>query len=300
MILALLLAILPAACHLIHSDWLLGRDLAATVPQLSTLAPEIRIGLAPVPSTKRIFGAPELRRIAAANHLATNIEESVCFAWQLSVPDRGAMLSAMRKQLDGHNPQIEIVESSLMPAPQGEMIFPLTGLLYGSEAASIWRGYVQYSGTKKFPVWARAVVKVKEKHLVASRDLHEGETLTPDQVRMEPYEGPIRRDKYVTDAGALQGMLTRRPIPAGTALVEDMIEAPLDVTRGDTVAAIIQTGGARLEVQAVAETNGRKGQIIPVRNPRSGRTFRARVEEKGVVQVVPGGQFGLVVEGKKS
>ena len=87
---------------------------------------------------------------------------------------------------------------------------------------------------------------------------------------------------------------------AGAPLLESMLEPPREVNRGDVVNAIVQNGAARLDVQAVAEDSGRKGQIISVRNPRSGRSFQARVEEKGTVVVVPGGQYGLVVENKKS
>ncbi len=95
-------------------------------------------------------------------------------------------------------------------------------------------------------------------------------------------------------------MLLRRPVANGSSLTDDMLDSPPAVQRGEVVNAIVQTGAARLEVQAVAENDGRLGQIISVRNPRSGRSFHARVEEKGTVVVVPGGQFGLVVETKKS
>ena len=297
---ALLLALASPACHLIQSEWLYGRDLAAVVPALSTIAPDVRIGLAPVPGAQRVFRVPELKRIALANHLDGNPENDVCFAWKLSVPDRAAMRIAMLKELDGRTPSVEIVESSLIPAPEGEMVFPLSGLVLGSDKASVWRGYIRYADGKKFPVWARAVVKVKEQHLVAAVEIREGEPISAGKIRLETFEGPVRREKYLTNATDVEGMLARRSIPLGTALLEEMVEAPREVSRGDTVSVIVQNGAARLEVQVLAETDGRKGQIISVRNPRSGRSFRARVEEKGIATVVPGGQFGLVVDGKKS
>jgi flagella basal body P-ring formation protein FlgA len=288
------------ACYPIQSEWLFGRDLAAVVPALSTIAPDARIGLAPVPGAQRVFRVPELKRIALANHLDGNPENDVCFAWKLSVPDRAAMRIAMLKELDGRAPSVEIVESSLIPAPEGEMVFPLSGLFFGSDKASVWRGYIRYADGKKFPVWARAVVKVKEQHLVAAVEIREGEPISVGKIRLDTFEGPVRREKYLTNAAEIEGMLARRSIPLGTAVLEEMVEAPREVSRGDTVSVIVQTGAARLEVQVLAETDGRKGQIISVRNPRSGRSFRARVEDKGVATVVPGGQFGLVVDGKKS
>jgi len=40
-----------------------------------------------------------------------------------------------------------------------------------------------------------------------------------------------------------------------------------------------------LKLEAVAEAAGAAGQTIPVRNPGSGRVFKAKVEGKGMVSV---------------
>ncbi len=299
--LALLLAVIqPLTCSLIHADSIFGRDLAAAVPALVGISPDARIGLSPAPGQQRTFRAPELKRIALADHLTAEISQDVCFAWKLAVPDRARMASAMQLALADRNPGIEIIESSLMPAPEGEVVFPLSGLITSLDNPSVWRGYVLYAGTRKFPIWARAFVRVKEQHVIAAADLREGDTLRLDQLKLETYEGPVSRDRYVVKPSEIEGLLLRRPLQAGAPLMEDMLETPREVNRGEMVDAIVQTGAARLDVQGVAEDDGRKGQIISVKNPRSGRTFHARVEDKGVVVVVPGGQFGLVVEAKKS
>jgi hypothetical protein len=182
---ALLLALISPACHLIQSEWLYGHDLVAAAPALFNIAPDVRIGLAPVPGAQRVFRVPDLKRIAAANHLEGNPENDICFAWKLSVPDRAAMLTAMLKELDGRAPSIEIVESSLMPAPEGKIVFPLSGLVFGSDKASVWRGYIQYADGKKFPIWAPAIVKVREQHLIAAVEIREGEPLGPAKTRLE-------------------------------------------------------------------------------------------------------------------
>lgn len=301
--LAILLALLqPIACHIVKSDRIYGRDFAGAVPALAAIAPDLQVGLSPLPGQQRVFRIADLKRIALANHLPAEAEipEDVCFAWALAVPDRKQMQPAMAKSLANRNPSIEIVESSLLPAPEGEMVFPLAGLSMGSDKPSVWRGYIRYAETRKLQVWARVLVSVKEVHVVAAADLHPGDTLQKEQIKLESYQGPVRREKYLIDPAQAEGLLLRRPVTAGTALTEDMLEAPQDVNRGDLVSAIVQTGAARIEVQGVAESDGRKGQVISVRNPRSGRSFHARIEDKGLVVVVPGGQFGLAVETKKS
>ena len=302
MILPLILAaVLPVAnCRPIDSDWIYGRDLAAAVPGFASLAPDMRIGFSPVPGQKRIFRAEELRRLAKANHIDTEISTDVCFAWTLATPDRQEILAAMVRSLAGRNPRIEWVEQSAAPAPKGEIVFPLSGLSAVSEAPVVWRGYVQYAGGRRFTIWARVRVTVKEPRVVAAEPLRAGEPVRQNQLKIESYEGPLSRDKPLDDISKVVGMVPRYEIRSGAVVTTTCLEAPRDVERGELVQVIIETPATRIQAQGVAEQGGRRGDLITVRNACSGRTFRARVEEAGKVLVVPGGQFGLAGEEKKS
>ncbi len=302
MMLGILLVIIqPLTCQTISSDRIYGRDLAKVLPALAAIAPEMPLGFAPLPGRQRTLHISELKRIALASHIdGALVLGDVCFAWDVAVPSQNEMRNAMEAALAQRKPSIEIVESSLMPVPKGEYVFPLAGLSTGSSDISIWRGHVQYAGKLEFPIWARVRVKVEEQRAVARVDLRAGETVGLDNLKVELYKGFLQREKFVLDPTRVEGMTLRRTLAAGTALAEDMLEAPREVHRGDTVNAIVQTGAARLEVQGVAEGEGRKGDVITIRNPRSGRSFHARVEGRGVVAVVPGGEFGLAVGANKS
>jgi flagella basal body P-ring formation protein FlgA len=59
----------------------------------------------------------------------------------------------------------------------------------------------------------------------------------------------------------------------------DLIE-PLQVQRGDMVDVTAISGSAQLHLPALAETPGRQGDMISLKNPHSGKIFRARVEGK--------------------
>jgi flagella basal body P-ring formation protein FlgA len=299
--LAFLLAVLtPLGCQTVSSDWIHGQDLAKAVPALATMPADAKIGPAPLPGQQRVFRVPELKRIAHAYRLTREPGEEVCFAWETAVPEREVMRAAMARALAGRDAQIDIVEASRLPVPKGELQFPLSGLtLAANHDATLWRGYVQYGETRRFPVWARVLVTVGEQHLVAVKDFEPGQLLARNSVRVENYQGPLLREHYLRDPSEVEGMLLRGPIRAGSPLLGTMLETPFEVNRGDMVNAIVQNGAARLEVQARAEDNGRKGQVITMRNLRSGRLFRARVVEKGTVLVVPGGPIGLALEAKK-
>src|SRR5581483_797846 len=108
--------------------------------------------------------------------------------------------------------------------------------------------------------------------------------------------GPLSRQEAVGDLKNAIGMLARFDIPAGTLLAKNMLDAPKEVERGDTVVVVVESGTTRIETQGVAEQSGQTGAVITVRNDKSGRKFRARVEGKGKVLVVPGGPAGLVSE----
>jgi flagella basal body P-ring formation protein FlgA len=68
-----------------------------------------------------------------------------------------------------------------------------------------------------------------------------------------------------------------------------LLDAPLDVHRGENVGVEARCGAARLLLDGVAQSDGRVGQVVAVRNPGSGKNFQARVEGKGKVAVNGGG-----------
>ena len=300
--LGVILAIIaPLACHNLESDFIRGKDLANAVAAFASIPSDTRIGASPLPGQQRVFRPAELRRIAQVYNIQTEPGEDVCFAWATAVPDRKDMEQAMQTTLAGRDAKVEILEGSNLGVPKGEIVFPLAGLtLTSTQSSTLWRGYVRYGETRRFPVWARVIVTLKQTHLVAVKDLTAGEVLDQNDFKSETYEGPLLRDPVVSDRGQAEGMRLKFAVRAGSAVLTTMLDAPWDVNRGELVNAIVENGGAHLEVQARAEESARTGQIITLRNLRSGRSFRGRVEAKGVVLVVPGGQYGLAVETKKS
>jgi len=57
------------------------------------------------------------------------------------------------------------------------------------------------------------------------------------------------------------------------------------VGRGDTVRVEVRMGGVLLAFDAAAETSGRAGEAVLVKNPTNGRRFRALVEGNGKVSI---------------
>jgi hypothetical protein len=61
-------------------------------------------------------------------------------------------------------------------------------------------------------------------------------------------------------------------------------KAPL-ILRGDTVRVEVRSGGVVLAFDAPAESSGRAGEEVMVRNPANGQRFRATVEATGKVAI---------------
>lgn len=287
-------------CYIVDAERIYARDLAAVVPLFSSLPPELPIGYSPAPGWQRTFHAAELERLAAANHLTGAITHDVCFGWAMAVPEPDRMIAAMKTALAGQNVTIEIVDRSRAAVPQGNLVFPPQGASLRSNAPVLWRGFDVYAGGRRLSIWASALITVKGTRVVAVNALHADEPVRAEDVRAEPYEGPLLSPSVVGDVKSAVGQVPRKPIAAGETLTSSLLEPPKDVARGDTVEVVVSSGGALVHTAGVAEESGNRGTTIVVRNTTSGRRFRARVEDKDKVSVAPSIGVGLVGKDQKS
>ena len=82
------------------------------------------------------------------------------------------------------------------------------------------------------------------------------------------------------------GMAPVRPIAAGTVLRADLLTRPNEITRGEMIEIEVRSGAARLVLTARAESGGRAGDTIAVRNLESNKVFTAQVAGKGRAVIV--------------
>jgi flagella basal body P-ring formation protein FlgA len=79
----------------------------------------------------------------------------------------------------------------------------------------------------------------------------------------------------------------RRPIRAGQAVASEWLQAAPEIVRGDAVKVDIWSGGAHLELDARAESDGALGGRVAIRNPATQKRFFGQVEGKGRVSAGP-------------
>ncbi len=157
----------------------------------------------------------------------------------------------------------------------------------------LWRGHVRYAETRLLAVWARVEVTAKFTAVVAGKDLPADAPIDAASLRVETLTGPIQREKLATRIEDVQGRIPKHALKGGSAIpVAILAEAPA-VRKGDPVTVEVQSGLARLRFQAIADSAARDGDMLELRNPVSGKTFRARLGPgpKAVVVITPGQQL---------
>jgi flagella basal body P-ring formation protein FlgA len=284
----LLAAALPslafAGCFPVTGPRILARDLALADPRFSALPSTLAVGFAPEPGGKRIFTAAELERLGRANGLRLENPPDICFELpMLHVLESDAEI-AMRQALPA-DAELKIVELAKSDVPAGQLEFPLDGLEPPPPAAPgtqlwprLWRGYVKYEETRRAPIWARVSILIRYTAVIANKDLPVNGIVDAASVRIESRTGPLTREKAASHIEEVSGRLLKRAVSAGAPIpLASLTDLPA-VRRGDSVQVDVESGAAHLRFTAVAESTANEGDMIELRNPLSGKTFRARLD----------------------
>jgi flagella basal body P-ring formation protein FlgA len=281
-------------CNMIANDRIFGADLAGALPIfLGKMPGDTVIGYSPAPGARRVFKSPELQRLGAPYGITVPTDAQTCFEWSLQPLTEDVVRAAIRESIQSPEARVDVVAISRNQAPAGKVRFPLSGLsastITDPETPVTWRGEVLYHGSRKFSVWARVKVSATMTRVVATQLLLPGQNVAAEQVRIETYDDfPLRND-VARNLKEVVGRMPRRAIRMGLPVFRSDLIDPLQVQRGDMVDVTAIAGSAQLHIPALAEAPGRQGDIISLKNPHSGKSFRARIEgqDKALVMAWP-------------
>jgi flagella basal body P-ring formation protein FlgA len=197
-----------------------------------------------------------LARLARRYGLAVEPGMEACFARPMETLTRERVAAALRAAMPAA--RIEVMEFSRQPIPPGNCAFRSPGCERNPPRPSpqLWHGVVSASGQDDFPVWAKVRIQVSGKRVTATEALAPGRPIERAQLREEPYEGP----PGLPDLSQVVGWVPRRPIPAGTVIERQWLDAPADVVRGERVRWKIRSGRARVILEGQAQSSGRRGE----------------------------------------
>ena len=279
----LMLPLIPAfACHTIDGDRIFARDVAAASSVFAALDPGLEIGAAPLAGVERVLRPEELVRLAKQNRIPLEgPATAICFERATESLTVEKLLPALQKSLGTDNAKIEILEFSRFGVPRGTLEFPKSSL----NLNGLWRGRLLYGENHSMPVWVKARISVERTWVEAAETLLVGKAIEASQLNVKtgprfPFEPPL-----IESIALLVGRKPLRTLAAGTALAPAVLAIAHDVERGDRVEVEVKVGRAILDFSATAESSGRTGDSIMVKNPENGRSFTAKIQDKGHVLV---------------
>lgn len=290
-ILLAIASLASAECIPVSGDRILVRDIAAVNPAFLALPQNTVVGFAPLPGAVRVFSHTELGSFARAHQIAAGDSKEVCFSVARPELLKGTDAAAAMRAVLPKEALLVVEEVSRMPVPQGAVVFPLESLeppQPTDPAVQMWKGFVTYAGTRRQPVWARVRITVDRPVLLATRQLRAGEQLSSAAFTLSHQAGPMKREPFVGSLEEVNGRTLLRAVKEGEALSSSALAPPLAAHRGDAVKVEVVNGSTRLFLSAVAETNGFLGQPIQLRNPSTGKTFRARLIKTQTAMITVG------------
>lgn len=277
-----------APCLAVHGDSILAGDLAAVNPVFGALDASLAISSAPMPGAQRVFRAVELARLVRVNRLPAGPLREVCFEWPTEVLAPEKLAQAMAGVLNCEASAVEVIEQSRFPAPPGDLVFAKRDLdpMPGSDGRLlVWRGFVRYSGDRRFPVWARVRILAPATRVIARAVLAPGEQIREEQIETTVIKDGIAGGIYASALADVVGRVPRTRIEAGSPIRLFDVSSPPEVQAGNEVQVEVRNGAMRIRMIAKAERSGRIGDTIPLTNPDSSAHFRARVGGKDLVVV---------------
>ena len=141
------------------------------------------------------------------------------------------------------------------------------------------------SENKKIGVRQVTFSLVHECHQVVTKDdIPAGGVISPQNIKIEKIQS---NDPEPAGWKPPYGLIAKRPLPAGTVLVPNMLESiepPVILKRNQNVIIRIETPGFLVTAMGIALQDGRAGDYIKVRNMDSQRIILARIKEDGTVE----------------
>ncbi|EPS8492698.1 flagellar basal body P-ring formation chaperone FlgA [Yersinia enterocolitica] len=121
---------------------------------------------------------------------------------------------------------------------------------------------------------------------VAKNTLERGKVVAPDDIELKKKNISTAQGGYITDPDEIIGLTIKRRIRGLQVVIPSQLEQPVLVTRGQQVLMIAEQDGIEARMLGEALKNGRKGELIKVKNLSSKRTVTAIVDDMAKVRML--------------
>lgn len=110
-----------------------------------------------------------------------------------------------------------------------------------------------------------------------------GQTIRDSDLRLERINIAKARRGFYNRLDEVVGLAAKRRIRAGQTITPALLEQAMAVKRGEPVKIVASNDGIEASTSGEALGDGQPGDVIRVRNTRSGKVIDAKVLEEGVV-----------------
>ena len=145
---------------------------------------------------------------------------------------------------------------------------------------------VSCGGTQPWGLYVPATVSIYQPVVVAARNLSRGDTVEATDVTLDLRNILAPGTPALQEAADAIGKKVRRTIAQDIEITGNLLEEPILVRRGDNVKLTSWSGPISVRTEVKALGNGREGERIRVKNPRSDKVVQAIVSGPGEVMVV--------------
>ncbi len=253
------------------------------------------LGASPRPGQDMVLNARTLMRIAIALDLdwrPTSTGDFVVITRAATFIDRGMIEDILRKEIKAHGYEGKF--RMIIPNIESEIILP-QDMPATAEVQNIrlYKDRDFFEATIAAPSKANPIktarISGQIKRMidvpVLKQAMRNGEVIGKNDIEFIEIEARDVQHDMITDEKMLLGMTPRRMAQHGKPILDNTIQSPRMVRRGDTVTMTLQSGPLTLTARAKALEDGAKGDIIRVVNLNSNRTIEAEVSADREVAV---------------
>jgi flagella basal body P-ring formation protein FlgA len=144
---------------------------------------------------------------------------------------------------------------------------------------------VRCSGLNPWTLYVPVTISALVSVVFTSRALTRGELLDAEDLEVQQVQLNKLPTGYLSDPSQVINFELIRPLNVGTPITLSAVRPRNIVQQGQEVIIKAQVAGLQVRMTGKALKNGQSGDLIPVRNLRSGRTVEATIMNKNTVNV---------------
>jgi flagella basal body P-ring formation protein FlgA len=256
---------------------------------------QVGLGRAPVAGQSRRIAGPYLRRLLrAAGVKRVRVPAQILLIGRAEVISAKAQISAIRRFLVKRLGKAGTIESirahqnvEAVKVPPGSRIARVRPVGHNPFAERVtFRLEIERRGQIVSRRYPQVLIEGSAPVMVARRSLPARRVIEAGSIQREV------RNLARVKPGSLgyfnvSGMLAARRIPAGSVITRSDLKAPAVVHRGQRIRIELRASSVSVSTAGEALGDAAVGQMVTVRNLRSGRRLQGRVRAPGLVEVNP-------------